>query len=227
MKELDQLKAAINATHAGLLTALRRTTDEAVKVGKLLLAAKKLVGHGKFEPWVEDNCPFCTATARNYMGLVKRSKTAKKDHELGLSLTAAYARFGIAGKGTTQTADRSLKDILEPIQDPGSPETSEPSPESAFWTPAKFAKLGSVLPSSFVPRQSKRNPSATPCIVRKRCGKPSRRSKLRDSPSSSFRKGVRNDEPCFSFPRILFMVLRVRFRDLRSDPSRAEGQACR
>ena len=53
------IKAVVEALESGL--------DHAMKAGEYLAVAKKLVGHGCWADWIEENCEFSYRTARNYI----------------------------------------------------------------------------------------------------------------------------------------------------------------
>lgn len=63
--------------HLGIESALRRSVQDAIRIGELLTAQKEALGHGNFLAWVERELPFAERTAQNYMRVFQyRSKTA-------------------------------------------------------------------------------------------------------------------------------------------------------
>jgi N6-adenosine-specific RNA methylase IME4 len=65
---LDEIAAEIRATYADLLQS---TTERALKIGGLLLKAKRQVGHGGWEIWLSKHVNFTDRMARKYMQLVR------------------------------------------------------------------------------------------------------------------------------------------------------------
>ncbi|WP_181184453.1 DUF3102 domain-containing protein [Cupriavidus pinatubonensis] len=64
---LPALASQIATEHAAAQSAYRQAVAHAIAVGRLLATAKAECGHGHFENWVRDNCPFSPRTARAYM----------------------------------------------------------------------------------------------------------------------------------------------------------------
>jgi hypothetical protein len=52
---------------------IRTSLKHAERLGRLLLGVKEQLGHGKFIPWVEENCPFSPRSASGYMKLALES----------------------------------------------------------------------------------------------------------------------------------------------------------
>jgi len=59
-KYLDSLKEELNARCKGL-------KHQIFEIGELLFVVKKILPHGEFKPWINDNFEFCYETAHNYM----------------------------------------------------------------------------------------------------------------------------------------------------------------
>jgi len=66
---LGDVIAEINRQHELAGLAVRRGLEHAKRAGELLIAAKAYLGHGRFLPWVEENCQFSCRTAQLYMRL--------------------------------------------------------------------------------------------------------------------------------------------------------------
>lgn len=63
--------------HLGIEASLRRSVQDAIKIGGLLMEQKAALSHGEFLPWVERELPFAIRTAQVYMQLFEhRSKCA-------------------------------------------------------------------------------------------------------------------------------------------------------
>ena len=50
----------------------RLLVNHAIRLGELLLQAKKAVGHGEFSRWLEENCHIKTRQAQRYMKVARR-----------------------------------------------------------------------------------------------------------------------------------------------------------
>jgi hypothetical protein len=84
----------ISTTHGKLSLA------SAIKAGDSMIAAKRIVGHGAWGRWIEDNCQITQATATNYMRLAKANSD---DNELLIRVTSlkeAYVACGITQAAT-------------------------------------------------------------------------------------------------------------------------------
>ncbi len=66
---LDGLAAGMNADYAAMLGTFRESIERAERIGKKLIEAKRLVGHGHWRDWVKTNCRFSLKTAQNCMRL--------------------------------------------------------------------------------------------------------------------------------------------------------------
>ena len=78
---LDDLAMKIREAYAGLMET---ATERALKVGRLLLEAKKHVSEGKWETWLAANVPFGVRSAQRFMQLTR----APKLHATSLSFLA-------------------------------------------------------------------------------------------------------------------------------------------
>jgi phage N-6-adenine-methyltransferase len=65
------LATRIRAEHEAAQSAMRSAVSHAVEAGKLLMEAKRTVGHGGWEAWVRDSCGFSERTAQGYMRLAR------------------------------------------------------------------------------------------------------------------------------------------------------------
>jgi DUF3102 family protein len=70
-KNLTQLAEAFNLKHEEAQGHLRKGAACACEAGEILLAAKKLAGHGKWLAWREQHCRVAETTAQGYMRLAK------------------------------------------------------------------------------------------------------------------------------------------------------------
>jgi hypothetical protein len=88
------LAARIRAEHEAAQSALRSAVSHAVEAGKLLIEAKKTVGHGNWAAWIKDNCEFSERAARGYMRLARelpKLEDGKRQRVADLSLRDALA----------------------------------------------------------------------------------------------------------------------------------------
>jgi len=90
-RTIAERAAVIADYHNAAATAYAQSAMYALLCGFELLAAKAQVAHGKWEPWVGENCPFSPVTAWRYMEAAKRKFKAipnlshVKDFALGMS----------------------------------------------------------------------------------------------------------------------------------------------
>jgi hypothetical protein len=64
---LQELAQQINQAHRGCEAAAKAGLQHAMNAGRLLIEAKKKVGHGQWLPWLKANFPFSERTAQGYM----------------------------------------------------------------------------------------------------------------------------------------------------------------
>jgi hypothetical protein len=65
----------IRTLHLDTISCITVALGKAVEIGGLLTEQKNGMNHGEWQPWVEKNMPFSSATARNYMQLWDRRET--------------------------------------------------------------------------------------------------------------------------------------------------------
>jgi hypothetical protein len=73
---LSDIEVRIGTAHDECIAGIRVGAAKALEVGLLLIEAKKLVGHGKFGLWVEENCHLSRRTAQRYMQMARGPKSA-------------------------------------------------------------------------------------------------------------------------------------------------------
>jgi hypothetical protein len=106
-KEILKENRDILKQHAEKITALLVESTEAyrlsighgktsvgcaIKAGEVMIAAKKLVGHGNWGKWIQDNCNISQDTASRYMKLAEADPELLKD---ATSLKEAYLACGV------------------------------------------------------------------------------------------------------------------------------------
>ena len=66
---IDADAQEINKLHKEILSGLRTTVRQAIRVGKLLTERKKKCQHGEWLPWLKANVQFSFKTADNYRAI--------------------------------------------------------------------------------------------------------------------------------------------------------------
>jgi hypothetical protein len=72
-----ELAADIRRLNSEVENALLSAVAYAIEAGKALIAAKKLVGHGHWEPYVIYECHISMSTAQNYMKLARHEDAVR------------------------------------------------------------------------------------------------------------------------------------------------------
>jgi Protein of unknown function (DUF3102) len=86
---LPVLAAEIMREHAEARRAAQMSVEHAIKAGEALLEAKKALGHGKWLPWLSDNCAMSERTAQLYMRLAKRKAKLENRDVADLTIRGA------------------------------------------------------------------------------------------------------------------------------------------
>jgi hypothetical protein len=61
----------IRQLRAKTITAYRTSIEHAAEMGRLLIEAKRIMGHGKFGAWVKNSCNMSVRTAEDYMAVAR------------------------------------------------------------------------------------------------------------------------------------------------------------
>ena len=118
-RQASTLAMEIKNEHQLALTNWESVVEHAIRIGELLLEAKKMVGHGGFMSWVEANCPFKHGMGLIYMNMAKHKSALSNSQEIkNLTLTGALKLL---------TDGRSSKKQVEITQ-------CEPGPQPAGQT---------------------------------------------------------------------------------------------
>lgn len=96
---LPILAAEINQAHDQAIRAAQSTLKHAIAVGERLIEAKALVGHGKWLPWLIENCTFSERMAQNYMRLAKHQDEVKSKSATVADLTVRAALDQLTASG--------------------------------------------------------------------------------------------------------------------------------
>ncbi len=78
----------ITSLHNDILGYYKRSLNNGIRIGELLLEQKKKLNHGEFTKWVDANLPFTDRTARNYMKVYNNRDKLKT--ETVSDLTTGY-----------------------------------------------------------------------------------------------------------------------------------------
>lgn len=74
-----KLAMEINDKHREVVTLGRTAKEIAAEIGGMLIEVKQKLAHGEFMPWVEVNCSFKEARARDYMRVAKAKRQRSVD----------------------------------------------------------------------------------------------------------------------------------------------------
>ena len=86
------LGARIRAAHEAAQAGARRALEDAVRCGELLLEAKRVVGHGRWLPWLAENTGIGPRQAQNYMRVARhRDVVLASNASSATHLSAAVA----------------------------------------------------------------------------------------------------------------------------------------
>lgn len=96
----------------------RLAVEHMLRLGDLLVQAKKTLGHGEFYPWLKQKCDLGQRQAQRYMKVARHREIVEKanaSRATHLSLTAALAAIEkeLAGTDTTPPKDGEGQDALE------------------------------------------------------------------------------------------------------------------
>lgn len=105
-EELD----AIRTITQKLRQKLSEASHNLVESGELLLRAKKLLGHGNFQPWLRENFSMSIKTANRFMSVAKMVQRLELKNDtvadlLSLDLNTLYE---IAAKSTPESVQRQV-----------------------------------------------------------------------------------------------------------------------
>jgi len=93
--------------HTGIMSAARRSVQDAIKIGEIIAEQKKLLQHGEFLPWVR-TLPFEQRTAYRYLSLSDHScKVATMSN-----LQEAYRQLETIEQQEKQTAEQRKKAMI-------------------------------------------------------------------------------------------------------------------
>lgn len=100
--------------HSGIITAARRSVQDAIKIGQILSEQKERMEHGKFLKWIEP-LPFDERTARRYMAIYRwKDKTARLS-----DLQEAYKQIETIEAQERRTEDERKHDLIKQYERTG------------------------------------------------------------------------------------------------------------
>lgn len=127
---LDVLALRINEQQDKIELAWGITLERAKEAGELLIEAKRLVGHGKWLPWLETNCRVCASMAEKYVKIAKGWDVlagGDTEHVPNLSIRDAVkllAKPRPAKEPEPTTIDADFTEVVEVVETPAVPEPS-------------------------------------------------------------------------------------------------------
>jgi hypothetical protein len=106
MQSVEAREQIINL-HTGIMSAARRSVQDAIKIGEIISEQKKLLQHGEFLPWVK-TLPFDERTAQRYIKLnYYKNKTDSVS-----DLQSAYRQIENIEQQEKQTAEQRKKSMI-------------------------------------------------------------------------------------------------------------------
>lgn len=88
MDRLPVLAAKIRQAHNDVVDAASTAAERAIEAGHALVEAKHLVGHGKWLPWLKENCGMSERTCQLYMKIAKSGLESATVADLGMQAAA-------------------------------------------------------------------------------------------------------------------------------------------
>jgi hypothetical protein len=117
MNELTSMVTEITELHYKITTAIKKTLQDAIRIGELLKEQKDKMPHGVFTSWIKENLPFSDRTARNYMR-VHESRERLKTESVSV-LNGAYKMIMTTKEDRLSAAEQERLNCLEEIIDTG------------------------------------------------------------------------------------------------------------
>lgn len=102
--------AKLHRLASGIKKGHRRHFDAVLQVGRDLIEAKGILGHGNFIPWLEAEFRWDERTAQRYMGVASELGSLKTDKLSDLDLGSVYA---LAAKSTPPEVRQQVVQRIE------------------------------------------------------------------------------------------------------------------
>lgn len=134
---LADLARDINAAHQEAEGACRASVQHALEAGRLLLEAKKRVGHGGWLPWLRENVQVAERTVQAYTRLAKRWSTVEAKAQRVADLTFREALALLVEADTESEPDAApvptslLPPVILTLPSSAAPESQGPAPATA------------------------------------------------------------------------------------------------
>lgn len=84
-----QTARAIRVSAERIRQLIRRSLDDVIEIGTMLISVKQTLRHGEFQPWLHCEFGWKERSARNFMNVAQRFKSARVA-DLEVDVTAAY-----------------------------------------------------------------------------------------------------------------------------------------
>ncbi|NQT37745.1 MAG: DUF3102 domain-containing protein [Planctomycetes bacterium] len=84
-----QIARTVRVSAERIRQLVKRSLDDIVEIGTELISVKQALPHGQFKPWLDSEFGWKERSARNFMNVAQRFKSASVA-DLTLDLTAAY-----------------------------------------------------------------------------------------------------------------------------------------
>ena len=88
----SNIACALIERRIAIRAAITKTTEAMISIGRDLIAAKTMLGHGRFVDWVQTECGFGIRTAQNYMAISRLSAKCAFVARLSVNLVLRLAR---------------------------------------------------------------------------------------------------------------------------------------
>ncbi len=122
--EVDEIRRM----HSALNDEARRSLDQAIRIGELLVQLKDRVGHGKWGPFVKEHLMLDERTVQNYIRLYNERDRLKSETVSDLRLTKAYLLLGKPSGRPKPRPTETPDSVSLPTNGAGDEDTSiEPS----------------------------------------------------------------------------------------------------
>jgi hypothetical protein len=104
-----ELATRIKSAHADVMSIGRDVVRKAIEAGSALIEAKRQLPHGKWLPWLKENCELSDKTAQDYMKVAANKQTVegwlKSEPSADLGLKEVLRRL----KGTSPNKGAGLE----------------------------------------------------------------------------------------------------------------------
>jgi Protein of unknown function (DUF3102) len=126
LADLDELAQRIKEEHSNVARALHRGFIHACAAGELLIQAKGKTGHGKWSPWLRDECNISMRTASLYMRLAKNRTGIES--QIGNAVADLTLRGAMKLLSPPQPSDPPAEEMAEEGAGTAAAPTLDPNP---------------------------------------------------------------------------------------------------